>query len=205
MNPPWMLVRLALETSVHHGAADDDRLAALSITSTPAYRAFLVRVFGFESIVEETVMRFAELDLHFVRDHARSHQLRRDLMLLGMSEREIGICPRASIAIRTPGEALGWMFVLERHTLVAGLLCRQIQQVVGSDVPIAYLGAGGPTPGARFRRFGEKLGDLAQTYRPALIVDGAANAFRAQRQWYRTKDPAELPRSGTSEIKRATA
>ena len=31
--PPWMLVRLALDTRCHHPLADEDRLAALSITT----------------------------------------------------------------------------------------------------------------------------------------------------------------------------
>lgn len=189
MTPPWMLVRLGLETSHHHAPADDDRLAALSITTLAHYRAFLIRVFGFEAPIEEAVARVCELDMRFIRDRARMPLLRRDLVALGYSERQFSQFARApGISIRTGAEALGWMFVLERQTLLAGLVQRQIKQTLGPHTPLAYLGASGDRPGARFREFGTRLGDLARTHSPTTIIEAANAAFRIQRQWYRQKN-----------------
>ena len=107
MNPPWMLVRLGLETTLHHAPADDDRLAALSITTHADYRAFLVRVFGFEAPIEEAVARVCKLELRFIRERARLQLLRRDLLQLGYSEHQISQLPRApGISIRTGADAL---------------------------------------------------------------------------------------------------
>jgi heme oxygenase len=189
-----MLVRIGIETSLHHAAADDDRLSALHIRTIDEYRAFLVRVFGFEAPVEEALAGVRELELRFVRERARVPLLRRDLLQLGLSEHEIARCPRASaISIHCAADALGWMFVLERQTLLAGLIRRQIQQVVGPETPTGYFGAYGEAPGARFRAFGRSLGDLAQAHKPAAIVDAANVAFRAQRQWYQQREPGDSP------------
>ena len=201
MTPPWMLVRLGLETTMHHAPADDDRLVALSIRTVGEYRAFLVRVFGFEAPIEEAVARVSELEIRFLRERSRMALLRRDLVELGYSELQFSHFARApGIAIRTAAEALGWMFVLERQTLLAGLLKRQIQQVLGSDTPVGYLGASGDRPGARFREFGAQLGELARMHSPAAIVDAANTAFRAQRQWYAQRDADHVLPTGVGQL-----
>jgi heme oxygenase len=185
-----MLVRLGLETSQHHAPADEDRLAALSITSLAEYRAFLVRVFGFEAPIEDAIHKLRHLELRFVRDRARTPLLESDLVALGMSKTLVAETPRSTaISIRTVADALGWMFVLERQTLLAGLIRRQLQQTLGQATPTAYLGAYGDSPGARFRDLGTRIGNLAHVHTPAAIVDAANTAFRAQRQWYCQKDP----------------
>jgi len=52
-----------------------------------------------------------------------------------------------------------------------------------------YLGAYGTTPGARFRALGETIGRYAQEFPPAVIIAAACEAFRAQRQWYKSCPP----------------
>jgi heme oxygenase len=184
-----MLVRLGLETAQHHGPADEDRLAALSITSIAEYRAFLVRVYGFEVPVEDAIHKLRHLELRFVRERARSALLKADLLALGLSETQLAETPRSTaISIRTLADALGWVFVLERQTLLAGLVRRQLQQMLGPKTPIAYLGAY-DTPGARLRELGTRLGNLAHAHSPVAIVEAANAAFRVQRQWYRQKEP----------------
>src|SRR6185436_4122506 len=153
-------------------------------------RAFLLRVFGFEAPIEDAVGHLRHLELRFLRDRARVPLLRQDLLGLGFSERQLAEAPRATaISIRTVPDPLGWFFVLERQTLLAGLLRRQLQQKLGSATPLAYLGAYGDTPGARLRELGTRLGNLAHVHPPGAIVDAANAAFRAQRHWYRHKDP----------------
>lgn len=190
MSPPWMLVRLGLETSQHHAPADEDRLSALAITTVAEYRAFLLRVFGFETPVEDAISKLRHLELRFVRDRARTPLLESDLLALGLSKTQLAETPRSTaISIHSVADALGWIFVLERQTLLAGLVCRQLQQTLGQTTPTAYLGAYGDSPGARFRELGTRIGNLAHVHTPAAIVDAANAAFRAQRQWYRHKDP----------------
>jgi heme oxygenase len=189
MIPPWMLVRLGIETSIYHANADDDRLEALSIRTIDEYRAFLVRVFGFEAPVEEALGGVRELELRFLRERARVPLLRHDILELGWSEHQLAQCPRVSpITIHGAAEALGWMFVLERQTLLAGLIRRQMQGVLGPTIPAGYLGAYGDKPGARFRAFGSGLGDLAHSLKPAAIIEGASAAFRAQHHWYQQRE-----------------
>jgi heme oxygenase len=182
-----MLVRLANETAPHHATADDTRLAAMNVASRNAYRAALRRIYGFESSVEHAMLRIRELDAAFIEERMRSRLLREDLRALGLSEVEIGSTAySASPCIDSPAHAIGWLFVLERQMLVSGLIKRQIERVLGGRVhgATAYFSAYGDTPGATFRAFADGVSKLARRHPPNMIVAGAVEAFRAQRQWY---------------------
>jgi len=182
-----MLVRVALETTIHHAAADEDRLTALDVETVDDYTGILTRIYGFEVEVEAALDRVCDLDTSFVRDRAKSARLYQDLVVLGMTPEDILPLPRVpTISIRTAAQALGWMFVLERHTLLSGLIRRHLVRALGEGIlpATAYLAAYGDTPGARFRAFGAALCAYAHSYPPAAIVLAANEAFRTQRQWY---------------------
>lgn len=184
-----MLLRLGLETAAYQGPADEDRLRALGVTTVEAYRALLVRILGFESSVERIVLRMKELDQTFIEDRLRSMYLREDLRAIGVSDVDIGaVTSSAAVSIDSPAHALGWLFVLERQMLVSGLIRRHMQHVLGPAVSnaIRYWSAYGDRPGTRFRAFAEGLSQHARRLAPKLIVHGAIDAFRNQRQWYRT-------------------
>lgn len=194
---PWMLARLAVETGAHHAAADDDRLAVLDVSSVAAYRACLVRIYGFEAEVEHVLAHTRELDAGVLRDRLKAGRLRQDLLALGLSEMDIiDVALAASVNVRSAGQALGWLFVLERNTLLSGLLRRHVQRVLGDQVRNAmhYLSAYTDTAGARFRALGEALGAHANRFSPSVIVWSANDAFRAQRQWYRSATTTPLVR-----------
>lgn len=182
--PPWMLVRIALETSIHQAPADEDRLGGLDVQTERDYRAMLVRIHGFEAPAEAGIAAVKGLDPELVKDRARIGKLQQDLRALGLPPEQIATLPRATVNIRSIPQALGWMFVLERHTLIAGLVRRHIARTLGEDAPLGYLTAYGETPGARFRAFGTSLSAQAHVHAPAAIVSAANEAFRAQRQWY---------------------
>lgn len=187
MAPPWMLLRLAIETSTHHQAADDDRLSLLDVKTRSEYRSFLVSIFGFESAVEEAILRVKDLEPDVMRGRLRAELLKKDLFTLGLTPEVLAWMPRVpTVPIRTTPQALGWMFVLERSSLVSGLLRRHVQRTLGDSLHGAdqYLAAYDVKPGARFRAFGECLGQYGRRYTPGLIVTAANDAFRAQRQWY---------------------
>lgn len=187
---PWMIARLALETSMHHCAADESRLRGLSMSTLDAYRGFLARIFGFEAVVERTLVPLANRDRAWVQSRMRSELLRSDLRVLGVADTEIAAMPAApALHIPSFAHGLGWLYVLERHTLLAGLVVRQLERVLGIGISGAtrYLGACGERPGAAFSALGDMLGRLATKHAPELMVQGANDAFRAQHQWYAPK------------------
>jgi heme oxygenase len=185
-----MLVRLALETRQHHAHADGDRLALLEDASLTSYRAFLATVFGFEVRVEEALARTPRLDAELVRTRAKAELLAADLVGLGYSEPQVGALRRCSAvpAFRSPAQALGWLYVVERNTLLHGLLRRHLVTVMPQAMERAgsYLGAYGDTPGARHRELGEILDQLAKVAAdlPQQLVTAANEAFRCQRHWF---------------------
>lgn len=206
-----MLLRLALETSTHHAAADEDRLSALSIGTVADYQCFLTRVFGFESVVEHLVVRLCAHQAPWSERRMRSFRLRADLRALGMTDHDIAALPVAtSLQIPSPAHALGWMYVLERQHMVSGQLRRQIQHTVGGAVEHAlrYFDTARDTPGAGFRAFGDELGQLSRLSRdfpPAKMCAGAIEAFRAQRQWYAATAPRKRTTVASSDVSESTA
>lgn len=184
--PPWMLLRLGLETGPHHAAADEDRLSGMEVANVDGYRAFLARVFGFEVPVEQAVARVLGETAAVVRLHAKAERLRQDLLTLGLDREQIDRLPTCSPYIRTVPQAAGWLFVIVRHTLVAGLVKREIVRRLGTEVHTAmsYLDASSERPGAKFRVLGDALCSYATQGPPNAIVAAAHEAFRAQHQWY---------------------
>jgi len=185
MGPPWMLVRLALETTVHHQQADDDRLTAIDVNTLDAYRAFLRRVFSFEAAVE-TAIAAAGIEPMFTNGRFKAELIRSDLFELGCEPPMI-----ATVNVRSTAHAMGWLFVIERHTLLAGLIRRHIQRTLETSA-VGYLSAYDDAPGIRFRGLGDALGVYAQRHSPRSIISGANEAFRAQRQWYTNDSPGDV-------------
>jgi heme oxygenase len=182
-----MLLRLAIETRSHHNAADDDRLSLMDVKTRAEYRSFLVRIFGFEAAVEEALLRVKDVDADVMRGRLRAEHLRHDLYTLGLTPEVLEWLPRLThVPIRTAPQALGWLFVLERSTLIAGLLRRHLERMLKDSLcgAVQYLASYGEKPGARFHALGELLGRYAHRYTPGEIVSAANEAFRSQRQWY---------------------
>lgn len=77
------------------------------------------------------------------------------------------------------------MFVVERQTLLSGLIRRHLCRAMPLEIAAAsrYLTAYGDAPGARFRLFGDAVARYARDIAPDAIVAGANEAFRAQRLW----------------------
>lgn len=184
--PPWMLLRLALETGPHHSAADEDRLDGLHITRTAEYRRFMQRVHGFEAPVENAAVKILGQDSELAREHCYTRRLHDDLLKLGLDARSIEVLPSAAPVLRTSADAYGWMFVLVRNRLIAGQLSRHVSRTLGHSVvgSTSYLDASSDKPGLRLRMFGDMLCAAALKLPAASIVAAANEAFRAQRLWY---------------------
>ncbi len=180
-----MLLKLGFETYVHHATADGDRLQLMDVRSKAEYRAALSSILGFEASLEAALGTFVGAQL---RERARAHYLRRDLAALGMTKSVVDCLPQCTIRITSLTQALGWMFVVERHTLIAGLIQRHLVHRFGGQLRDAtsYLVASADTPGAHFRSLCGTIDNHAAQHDayPTLLVTAAIEAFRCQRQWY---------------------
>lgn len=208
LNPGWMLMRLARETRVHHAAADADRLALMDVSSLVEYRARLARIYGFESMVEHAAA--GVLDRRQVGCRAKLARLRDDLLDLGMSREDIDALPMfAANAVRTPARAFGFLFVIERNRLVAGLIRRYLASQVPDLVRVTsgYLDESSRNAGARLRAFGDVLGSFArhEPGAPDAIIAAAHSAFQLQHRWYsRVTHLSVLPRAHVLDVEAPT-
>jgi heme oxygenase len=181
----WMLEQLAHETRVHYSAADGDRLAAMERPSEQSYRSFLIRVYCFEAPLEAAFASTAGFNQALLRTHMKTKRLAADLDALGVSADKLET--GATQGFADIGNALGWMYVLQRNTLLHGLLFRHLQSRIPSVVKMAgsYLTTHENVAGARLRELGMVLDNTARrTSIAARIVHAAGEAFRCQRQWY---------------------
>lgn len=181
-----MLIRLALETKAHHASADADRLTLLEddVPTPERYRTFLEAVYGFEASYEHALIQTPELAPRLVRECSRLALLERDLRVLGATN--LDALPRPVISpFPHEAHALGWIYAVERNTLLHGLVRRHLWRALPSTLDRAgtYLAAY-PTPGARYRDLGFELEAGARRAIPSQIVEGANEAFACQRLWF---------------------
>lgn len=188
---------LGAQTVQHHVIADRMRLAVLDTPSLPSYRACLERIYGFEAAVERRSSMSRGLDVALFGARARLAQLRDDLVELGLTTLEIEALPRPPVEIRRPAEVLGWLFVIERHVLLGGLIQRGITRDRPSFACATRYFATHADGGARLREFVDALrGQVVHAGAgPDAIVAAARQAFEAQHHWYtrQQKRPATQP------------
>lgn len=189
------LARLGQATRAHHAAADRAWLSlAVDGATIDGYRAHLARVYGFEAPLEIAFQDTRPLrGLLELSGRARSHLLVRDLTALGMTARDVARLPRRfdPIPFLSAEEAIGWMYVVERSTLVHHIVRRS---VVLMTAACAYLSAGRVT--ARWFELGRALDRIATTPRAfAKIVDAALGTFEDHCEWYTAI--AHRPRTAT--------
>lgn len=186
--PSWMLLRLALETRQHHARADADRIMLMDASCELEYRRHLARIYGFEAPVETALERVPDIEPQVVAARKRADRLRADLTALGMTTRQIDQLPRCVVAIQSPAQAFGWMFVVERLSLLAGLIRRHLARQLPDTMQVAgaYLGAYDDRAGALFRALGDACGRHAgqNAVEPAAMVAAANRAFHRQRDWF---------------------
>jgi heme oxygenase len=181
-----MLIRLALETKSHHASADADRLTLLEddVASAERYRTFLEAVYGFEASYEHALIQTPQLEPRLVRECSRLVLLERDLRAIGATN--LDALPRPVIpTFPHEAHALGWIYAVERNTLLHGLVRRHLWRALPRTIDRAgsYLAAYA-TPGARYRHLADDLEAGARRAIPSQIVGGAIDAFACQRLWF---------------------
>jgi heme oxygenase len=149
------------------------------------YRALLARIYSFEAPVEHAVIATAGIERDLLRTHLKTERLVADLEALELDPRDV--TPTYALQFRSAPEALGWLWVVHRNTLLHGLLYRYLQTKLPDSMRAAgsYLSAFEGRAGALMRTLGNALGAAAT--RPTIMertVKAANDAFRMQRQWY---------------------
>lgn len=177
-----MLDLLATATHPYHALADGDRLAILDTPSIARYRMSLARVYCFEAPFEAALVATDGLPCELLHAHLRTHVLAADLAAAGIDAREIP--PARALRFDSSAEALGWMWVVHRNTLLHGQLRRELARTL-PQAATTYFAIHEGRAGGVMRRLGEAL-DVA-AHRPSIaeaIVAAAVEAFRVQRLWY---------------------
>lgn len=181
-----LIEQVGVETAAFHTATDED---ALPGPATPAgYRSYLTRMYGFVLAVEISILNTTRIERHVdIRRFKKHELLRRDLMTLGMTSKQLAAIPLCSVPpFVAPEEALGWAYPIERSTLRHGAMFRQLASAIPGEAAFAssylkcYLGL----IGEMWRSFGHALetfaGDPAKTQR---VIDSARSALRSYRSW----------------------
>ncbi|MDQ3368204.1 MAG: hypothetical protein M3680_22500 [Myxococcota bacterium] len=180
------------ETKHLHAAAGTDRLQLGLVDSPERYARFLGQIWGFEAPVEAAFARTPGLaELVELRARTAIRMLRADLMALGVTSPSSLPSTHAVPGLQ-PGEALGWMFVIERNAAVHAEVCARLTDRLSRSLLLAgsYLSSSAAIE-ARCLALGTALDRVARTPEVVRqICDAATLAFARQRQWYRQPAPA---------------
>jgi heme oxygenase len=186
-----MLARLGVESETLLDIVDDELVASLIKPTRSAYRYMLARIYGFEAPVGTAVLLAPNFDANFGRPRIRSGRLAADLLALTISPQDQGLLARRHTVpvLRSAGEALGWLYVLERVAQRVAPLTRHLYD----RLPAEVLGAGSYVQSAgEISLFG--LGDaLDLVSRTSAMADriaaGAKAGFHSLHAWLSATPP----------------
>lgn len=184
-------MQLNLETRSFHAAADEGWLALVRPDVTRwDYLRQLVSTYGFEAPLEAAFAYTPNLRVVLtidLRARARAGFAAQDLLRLGLKATEIANLPQCSpiAPFGSPLEALGWMYVVERATLIHDQVRRHLSETLPEPQrSFAYLGAYAGSVGARWNAFGAALDHVART--PSMlgtVITAAHAGFRRLESW----------------------
>lgn len=189
MHPSATLMRLDLETRPYHPAADASwRALLVDDVSEEDYAAQLARACGFEGPIEAALAYTPGLrSVMNVRRRQRSGLVAEDLLALGLEPAEIARLPVLSIApFATPRQALGWLYVVERMTVVHAIVREHLLAYLPhASRALTYLSAHEASLGSRWLDLAAALERVAPN-EVALdeVVVAALAGFRCAIDWY---------------------
>jgi heme oxygenase len=184
-----VLTKLNLATRAWHADVDDPWLELMRPDVSPsAYRAQLVRTYGLVAPFESACMytRGVSTLLEY-RQLLRAGLIAQDLLALGLPPNQVSripTCPAITM-FRDVGEALGWLYVIERSTLLQeGLKRHLVEKLPHVGNAFHYLGACEGQVGDHWVRFGRMLDRaVAQLDIEDSILNAAEEAFAHTKQW----------------------
>ena len=184
-----LLMRLNVATRRWHADVDESWLDLLSPTVSRAdYLAQLVRTYGFVAPFESACKYtpFLERALDF---RPRAGLIAQDLLSLGLAPAQIATIPQchAMTTFRDVREAIGWLYVVERATLLHdGIRRHLVARLPELANACAYLSAFDGRVGEHWNTFGRTLDRVGAKPDAALEIMAAANAgFACMKQWFR--------------------
>lgn len=182
------LIQLNLATREHHVAADAPWLELLVPTVTRRqYIEHLIKVYGFEAPLEAALRYTPGLSaLVDLRSRLRSGLIVQDLMRLGLGAGRIAALGQRFVTFSSTVEALGWMYVAERATLLHGAVRRYLTlRVPDLGNATSYLSANDGVAGDRWSDLGNALQTVARV--PSAqhqLVRAANHGFLAFCEWF---------------------
>lgn len=172
------LIQLNLSTREYHLAADAPWLDLLVPTvSRRRYIEHLIKVYGFEAPLEAALRYTPGLSaLVDLRPRVRAGLIVQDLMRLGLGAGRIATLGQRFMTFSSTIDALGWMYVAERATLLHGAVRRyltlRLPELGGAT---SYLAACDGAAGDRWSDLGNALETVAHAPPARHQVIRAAN------------------------------
>ena len=182
------LIQLNIATRVQHRAADEPWLELMVPTvDRDDYVKHLVKVYGFEAALEAAYRYTPELTaLVDLRARNRAGLIVQDLMRLGLTAGRIAELAQRFTTFASAAEALGWMYVAERPTLLHGALRRfLVPRIPEVEAASSYLSACDGVAAARWDELGGALDSVAQLpWGRRLVLRAAHQGFDAVCEWF---------------------
>jgi heme oxygenase len=182
------LLQLNIATRTYHVDADTPWLDLMvPSVGIERYISHLIKVYGFEAPIE-SAFRYtpglaSRIDL---RGRTRAGLLAHDLMRLGTTASQLTQLPQRFTTFSSVVEALGWMYVVERSTLLhAGVHRYLLQRLPEVSHASSYLSAYDGLASLRWAELGVAFDAEATSASVTReIALAASQAFCALRAWF---------------------
>jgi heme oxygenase (biliverdin-IX-beta and delta-forming) len=156
------------------------------------YVALLQRFYGFWAPIEENLQRFPELYNPALALHSRlkAHLLEADMRVFRIDSALVARCAHLP-HIRTFGQALGCMYVLEGSTLGSQIIARHLTELfqIDSGSGAAFFNAYGGAIGARWSEFREFLISSTDASSADELLGAALETFERFDSWLAAGPP----------------
>ena len=189
------LALLDRETRAFHAEADHgwNRLLYSSDTTREDYIHQLTVTYGFESSFEAACSYTPGVaQVIDLRGRSRSGLIAHDLLTLGCATDDVKTIRRYSLAsFQDAAEALAWMYVVERSTLIHGDVLEELtSRFVDLAHATTYLSAYEGIESKRRAELGIALDHLCVSDKVRkCVINAAHTGFHALIEWQRTSNP----------------
>ena len=186
-----LLQRLKIETALAHERAEEAFDLQARTRSMRAYRDLLARLYGFHAAWEPRA-EAALADARFFRGRRKVGFLRADLRKLGMADGAIGrlaLCD-PTVAMRSPAEAWGSMYVVEGSTLGGAVIARHVERSLGlgRHNGCHYFRCYGKNVRPMWTAFGSRLLARCGQAEEDVVIAAACRTFDMLHSWLSVKD-----------------
>jgi heme oxygenase len=185
LNRSATLARLDHATAPYHADADAPWRELLTPTiHDRAYVNQLAVTYGFEAPLEGAFAYTVGLhEVIALRQRCRAGLIAQDLLAMGVAPAKLACVPHAAIMPFVEiGDALGWMYMVERATLLHDEVRRSVVQRLPHAVrATSFLCATGTVASVRWQTLGAALDRFAPVM--THVVDAALEAFRYWVEW----------------------